>query len=133
MEMLAVKSHGDKLFGLSPNGTLSSFDIHSSEVCWSIPTDIALDLDFSYKSSDCSYFVDSSRVFMHTKETKPREWKSMVCLDDDYEKPQYLMNDQFEKESMPIYDTDIEDVIKEETRFVRKGGFGGKKTTLKTL
>ncbi|GJS10845.1 T-complex protein 1 subunit theta [Tanacetum coccineum] len=66
MEMMAVKSHGDKLFGLSPDGTLSSFDIRSSEVCWSIPTDIALDLDFSYKS-----FVDSSRVFMHTKETKP--------------------------------------------------------------
>ncbi|GJY53923.1 TCP-1/cpn60 chaperonin family protein [Tanacetum coccineum] len=32
MEILAVKSHGDKLFGLSPDGTLSSFDIHSSEI-----------------------------------------------------------------------------------------------------
>ncbi|GJW50104.1 hypothetical protein Tco_0091455 [Tanacetum coccineum] len=29
------------------------------------------------------------------------------------------------KESMPIYDTDIEDVIEEEERFVGKGGFGG--------
>ncbi|GJX43370.1 hypothetical protein Tco_0260046 [Tanacetum coccineum] len=32
---------------------------------------------------------------------------------------------QYEKESMPIYDTDIEDVIEEEERFVGKGGFGG--------
>ncbi|GKC05453.1 hypothetical protein Tco_0997063 [Tanacetum coccineum] len=29
-----------------------------------------------------------------------------------------------EEESMPVYDTDIEDVIKEEEGFVRKGGFG---------
>ncbi|GJW98408.1 zinc finger BED domain-containing protein DAYSLEEPER-like protein [Tanacetum coccineum] len=29
-----------------------------------------------------------------------------------------------EVESMPVYDTDIEDVIKEEEGFVRKGGFG---------
>ncbi|GJU55086.1 hypothetical protein Tco_1228800 [Tanacetum coccineum] len=30
-----------------------------------------------------------------------------------------------EEESMPVYDTDIEDVIKEEEGFVGKGGFGG--------
>ena len=73
VEMLAVKIHRDKLFGLSPDGRLSSFDIHSSKVCWSIPTDIELYLDFSFKSSEsnCSYFVDSSRVFIHTEETKP--------------------------------------------------------------
>ncbi|GJU62459.1 T-complex protein 1 subunit theta [Tanacetum coccineum] len=85
MEMLAVKCHGDKLFGLSPDGTLSSFDIHSSEVCWSIPTDIALDLDFAYKSSDCSYYVDSSRVFMHTKETKPVSFRYHKF--EDFEEP----------------------------------------------
>ena len=73
VEMLAVKIHRDKLFGLSPDGRLSSFDIRSSKVCWSIPTDIELYLDFSFKSSEsnCSYFVDSSRVFIHTEETKP--------------------------------------------------------------
>ncbi|PWA58273.1 Chaperone, tailless complex polypeptide 1 [Artemisia annua] len=84
VEMLAVKIHGDKLFGLSPDGRLSSFDIRSSKVCWSIPTDIALYLDFSFKSSEsnCSYFVDSSRVFIHTQETKPvgfRYQKYEVC------------------------------------------------------
>nr|GFB89163.1 hypothetical protein [Tanacetum cinerariifolium] len=34
-----------------------------------------------------------------------------------------------EEESMPVYDTDIEDVIEEEEEFVGKRGFGGKKTT----
>ncbi|PWA96991.1 TCP-1/cpn60 chaperonin family protein [Artemisia annua] len=76
MERLAVKSHGDKLFGLSRDGKLSSFDIRSSEVCWSIRVDMDLDLDFSYKSSEnnCSYFVDSSRVFRHTIETNPVDY-----------------------------------------------------------
>ncbi|GJY09532.1 hypothetical protein Tco_0377717 [Tanacetum coccineum] len=37
-----------------------------------------------------------------------------------------------DQESMPVYDTDIEDVIEEEEGFVRKGGFGGEKTS-KTL
>ncbi|GJY55280.1 hypothetical protein Tco_0454395 [Tanacetum coccineum] len=32
--------------------------------------------------------------------------------------------DQFEEESMPVYDTNIEDVIKEEKGFVGKRGFG---------
>ncbi|GJV64462.1 hypothetical protein Tco_1475290 [Tanacetum coccineum] len=33
--------------------------------------------------------------------------------------------DNKEEESMPVYDTDIEDVIEEEEGFVGKGGFGG--------
>ncbi|GJS93067.1 hypothetical protein Tco_0800035 [Tanacetum coccineum] len=38
-----------------------------------------------------------------------------------------------EEESLPVYDTDVEDVIEEEERFVGKRGFGGKKTSSKTL
>ncbi|GKC40109.1 hypothetical protein Tco_1052493, partial [Tanacetum coccineum] len=37
------------------------------------------------------------------------------------------------EESLPVYNTDVEDVIEEEERFVGKRGFGGKKTTSKTL
>ncbi|GKG23014.1 hypothetical protein Tco_0388317, partial [Tanacetum coccineum] len=33
-------------------------------------------------------------------------------------------DDQFEEESMPVYDTDIEDVIGDEEGFVGEGGFG---------
>ncbi|GKA88343.1 hypothetical protein Tco_0810107 [Tanacetum coccineum] len=53
--------------------------------------------------------------------------------DDDYEEAPVFDDDQFEKESMPIYDTDIEDVIKEETGFVRKGGFGGEEDNIEDV
>ncbi|GKC36922.1 putative leucine-rich repeat domain-like protein [Tanacetum coccineum] len=45
-------------------------------------------------------------------------------FDDDYEEALIFNDDQFEEESMPVYDTDIEDVIEEEEGFVGKGGFG---------
>ncbi|GKG08857.1 hypothetical protein Tco_0334689 [Tanacetum coccineum] len=35
------------------------------------------------------------------------------------------------EESMPVYDTDIEDVIDEEEGFVGKGGFGGEEYNIK--
>ncbi|GJR37863.1 hypothetical protein Tco_1213547 [Tanacetum coccineum] len=38
-----------------------------------------------------------------------------------------------EEESMPIYDTDIEDVIKEEEGFVGKGGFGGEEDSIEDV
>ncbi|GJT47076.1 hypothetical protein Tco_0955791, partial [Tanacetum coccineum] len=38
-----------------------------------------------------------------------------------------------EEESMPIYDTDIEDVIEEEEGFVRKGGFGGEEDSIEDI
>nr|GEU30702.1 hypothetical protein [Tanacetum cinerariifolium] len=43
---------------------------------------------------------------------------------DDYKGPPVIDNDQYEEESIPVYDTDIEDVIEEEERFSEKGGFG---------
>ncbi|GKB80118.1 hypothetical protein Tco_0947013 [Tanacetum coccineum] len=38
-----------------------------------------------------------------------------------------------EEESMPVYDTDIEDVIEEKEGFVRKGGFGRKEDNIKDV
>ncbi|GKA43456.1 hypothetical protein Tco_0736180 [Tanacetum coccineum] len=38
-----------------------------------------------------------------------------------------------EVESMPVYDTDIEDVIEEDEEFVRKGGFGGEEDNIKDI
>nr|GEX02168.1 ribonuclease H-like domain-containing protein [Tanacetum cinerariifolium] len=38
-----------------------------------------------------------------------------------------------EEESMPVYDTDIEDVIEEKKRFVRKGGFGGEEDNIEDV
>nr|GEW46581.1 hypothetical protein [Tanacetum cinerariifolium] len=38
-----------------------------------------------------------------------------------------------EEELMLVYDPNIEDVIEKEEGFVRKGGFGGKKTASKSL
>ncbi|GJV40734.1 hypothetical protein Tco_1419174 [Tanacetum coccineum] len=37
---------------------------------------------------------------------------------DDYEGPPIFDDDQYEEESMPVYDTDIEDVIEEEEGFI---------------
>nr|GFD55381.1 hypothetical protein [Tanacetum cinerariifolium] len=41
---------------------------------------------------------------------------------DDYEGPPVFDDDQYEEESTPVYDTDIEDVIEEEKGFAGKGG-----------
>nr|GFA25923.1 hypothetical protein [Tanacetum cinerariifolium] len=38
-----------------------------------------------------------------------------------------------EEESMPVYDTDIEDVIEEEEGFFRKGGFGGEEDIIEDV
>nr|GEZ88723.1 hypothetical protein [Tanacetum cinerariifolium] len=38
-----------------------------------------------------------------------------------------------EEESMPVYDTDIEDVIEEEEGFVGKGGFGGEEDIIEDV
>ncbi|GJW46997.1 hypothetical protein Tco_0078643 [Tanacetum coccineum] len=52
---------------------------------------------------------------------------------DDYEGPPIFDDDRYEEESMPVYDTDIEDVIKEEEGFIEKGGFGGKKDNIEDV
>ncbi|GJV96553.1 hypothetical protein Tco_1548130 [Tanacetum coccineum] len=52
------------------------------------------------------------------------DYEGAPVFDDDYEEAPVFDDDQFEEESMPVYDTDIEDVIEEEEGFFGKGGFG---------
>nr|GEX86453.1 hypothetical protein [Tanacetum cinerariifolium] len=52
---------------------------------------------------------------------------------DDYEGPPVFNDDQYEKKSVLVYDTDIEDVIEEEERFVGKGGFGGEEDCIEDV
>ncbi|GJS70882.1 hypothetical protein Tco_0703723 [Tanacetum coccineum] len=52
------------------------------------------------------------------------DYEGVLVFDDDYEEAPIFNDDQFEEELMPVYDTDIEDVIEEEEGFVGKGGFG---------
>ncbi|GJU46033.1 ribonuclease H-like domain-containing protein [Tanacetum coccineum] len=52
------------------------------------------------------------------------DYERAPVFDDDYEEASVFDDDQFEEESMPVYDTDIKDVIEEEEGFVGKGGFG---------
>nr|GEZ84277.1 hypothetical protein [Tanacetum cinerariifolium] len=47
--------------------------------------------------------------------------------------PLVFDDDQYEEELMPVYDTAIEDVIEEEERFVRKGGFGGEEDNIEDV
>ncbi|GJU99826.1 hypothetical protein Tco_1329097 [Tanacetum coccineum] len=61
------------------------------------------------------------------------EWRDYGMTDDDYKGPLVFDDDQYEEELMPVYDTDNEDVIKEEEGFVRKGGFGGKEDNIEDL
>ncbi|GKD57324.1 hypothetical protein Tco_1290711, partial [Tanacetum coccineum] len=63
------------------------------------------------------------------------EWRDYGVTGDDYEGPPVFDDDQYEEEmgvvlrveeeSMPVYDTYIEDVIEEEEGLVNKGGIGG--------
>ncbi|GJV11148.1 reverse transcriptase domain-containing protein [Tanacetum coccineum] len=61
------------------------------------------------------------------------EWRDYGMGGDDYEGPPIFDDDQYEEESMPVYDTDIEDVIEEEEGFIEKGGFGVKKDNIKDI
>ncbi|GKA29683.1 hypothetical protein Tco_0715928 [Tanacetum coccineum] len=51
------------------------------------------------------------------------DYEGALVFDDNYQEAPVFDDDQLE-EPMQVYDTDIEDVIEEEERFVRKGGFG---------
>ncbi|GJV58114.1 hypothetical protein Tco_1459119 [Tanacetum coccineum] len=48
------------------------------------------------------------------------EWRDYGMGGDDYEGPPIFDDDQYEEESMPVYDTDIEDVIEEKEGFIEK-------------
>ncbi|GJZ91252.1 hypothetical protein Tco_0663179, partial [Tanacetum coccineum] len=41
--------------------------------------------------------------------------------------------DQYKEESIPVYDTDIEDVIEEEEGFIKTRGFGGEEDNIEDI
>ncbi|GJY40025.1 hypothetical protein Tco_0427295 [Tanacetum coccineum] len=61
------------------------------------------------------------------------EWGDYGVAGDDYEGTLVFDDDQYEEESMPVYDTDIEDVIEEEEGFIGKGGFGGEEDNIEDV
>ncbi|GJV54132.1 hypothetical protein Tco_1449873, partial [Tanacetum coccineum] len=61
------------------------------------------------------------------------EWGDYGVAGDDYEGPPVFDDDQYEEESMLVYDTDIEDVIEEEDGFIKKGGFGGEEDNIEDV
>ncbi|GJT81972.1 retrovirus-related pol polyprotein from transposon TNT 1-94 [Tanacetum coccineum] len=52
------------------------------------------------------------------------DYEGAPVFDDGYEEAPIFDDDQFEEESMPVYDTDIDDVIVDEEGFVVKRGSG---------
>ncbi|GKE49218.1 hypothetical protein Tco_1480476, partial [Tanacetum coccineum] len=61
------------------------------------------------------------------------EWGDYGVAGDDYEGPSVFDDNQYEEEPVPVYDTDIEDVIEEEEGFVGKGGFGREEDNIKDV
>ncbi|GJT95385.1 hypothetical protein Tco_1090903 [Tanacetum coccineum] len=84
---------------------------------------------FPRKSKD----KESEYPFFECDGSSYNEWRDYGMTDDDYKGPLVFDDDQYEEELMPVYDTDNEDVIKEEEGFVRKGGFGGKEDNIEDL
>ncbi|GJV55960.1 retrotransposon-related protein [Tanacetum coccineum] len=54
-------------------------------------------------------------------------------VDGDYEGPPVFDDDQYEEESMPVYDTDIEDVNEEEEEFIGKRTFGAEEDNIEDV
>ncbi|GKD05900.1 hypothetical protein Tco_1180874 [Tanacetum coccineum] len=61
------------------------------------------------------------------------KWGDYGVAGDDYEGPPVFDDNQYEEESMPVYDTDLEDVIEEEEGFVVKGEFGGEEDKIEDV
>nr|GEX34155.1 succinate-semialdehyde dehydrogenase, mitochondrial [Tanacetum cinerariifolium] len=66
------------------------------------------------------------------------EWEGGGVADDNYEEAPVFNDDQYEEEivkeeSMPVHDTDIEDVIEEEEEFVKKEGFSGEEDNIEDV
>ncbi|GJV58115.1 hypothetical protein Tco_1459120 [Tanacetum coccineum] len=72
----------------------------------------------------CSIFQSNERydesredvgiVTVEKAKTNSDDYEGAPVFDDGYEEAPIFDDDQFEEESMPVYDTDIEDVISEE-------------------
>ncbi|GKF69141.1 hypothetical protein Tco_0202198 [Tanacetum coccineum] len=61
------------------------------------------------------------------------EWGYYGVVGNDYEGPPVFDDDQYEEESIPLYDTDIEYVIEEEEGFIGKGTFGGEEDNIEDV
>ncbi|GJS91871.1 hypothetical protein Tco_0774507 [Tanacetum coccineum] len=96
-------------------------------------------------NNDLEYLKDgslSSKYTASTTKTKAAKYDTIegiedmgdyVVTGDDYEGPPVFDDDQYEEESVPVYDTDIEDVIEEEEGFVGKGGIGGEEDNIEDI
>ncbi|GKE20739.1 hypothetical protein Tco_1432251, partial [Tanacetum coccineum] len=74
---------------------------------------------------------ESEYPFFKSDGSSSDEWRDYGMASDDYEGPPDETNVSFsgvvlgvEEESMPVYDTDIEDAIEDEEGFVKKREFG---------
>nr|GEX55365.1 hypothetical protein [Tanacetum cinerariifolium] len=76
---------------------------------------------------------DSEYPFFEGDGLSSDEWREYGMAGDDYERPSVFDDDQYEEESMAVYDTDIEDVIGEEEGFIGKGGFGGEEDCIEDV
>nr|GEX20453.1 putative reverse transcriptase domain-containing protein [Tanacetum cinerariifolium] len=76
---------------------------------------------------------DSKSPFFEGDGSSSDEWREYGMASDDYEGPLVLDDDQYEKESMPVYDTDIKNVIEEEEGFIGKRGFGGEENNIEDI
>ncbi|GJU41894.1 hypothetical protein Tco_1194851 [Tanacetum coccineum] len=76
---------------------------------------------------------ESEYPFFEGDGSSSDEWRDYGMAGDDYEGPPVFDDDQYEEESMLVYDTDIKDVIEEEEGFVEKGGFDGEEDNIEDV
>ncbi|GJX45550.1 putative reverse transcriptase domain-containing protein [Tanacetum coccineum] len=75
---------------------------------------------------------ESEYPFFEGDGSSSDEWGDYGVADNDYEGPPVFDDDQYEEESMPVYDIDIED-IEEEEGFIEKGGFGREEDNIENV
>ncbi|GJT97708.1 retrotransposon protein, putative, ty1-copia subclass [Tanacetum coccineum] len=77
---------------------------------------------------------ESKYPFFEGVGSSSNEWGDYGMTGDEYEGPPVVFDDdQYEEESMPVYDTDIEDVIEEEEGFIEKDRFGGEEDNIEYI
>ncbi|GJS37829.1 hypothetical protein Tco_0536211, partial [Tanacetum coccineum] len=76
---------------------------------------------------------ESEYPFFEGDGSSSNEWGDYGVAGNDYEGPPVFDDDQYEEESMPVYDIDIEDVIEEEEGFIEKGGFGREEDNIENI
>nr|GEV23224.1 hypothetical protein [Tanacetum cinerariifolium] len=70
---------------------------------------------------------DSEYLFFEGDGSSSDEWRDYGMSGEDYEGPPVFVDDHYEEELMPVYDTAIEDVIEEEE------GFGGEEDNIEDV